>query len=113
MRYRGNGARLPDKVAAGRNWPLLRVGGGRGLGLDLLRLVEEREPLIADCGEFQPVLFADGIGRRQTEAFEIFKLAFLRDPEVEMRAGGEAGHADQTDGIADFHALAGAHENTR
>ena len=65
---------------------------------------------VASCGEFGPVAFRDWIGGGQAEAFEIQELAVLLDAEIEMGAGGEAGHADEADGAALLDVLACANE---
>src|SRR5215469_5940665 len=66
---------------------------------------------VAECCEFRPVTFRDWIGGGQAEAFEIQELAVLLDAEIEMRAGGEAGHADEADALALLHMLAAANED--
>jgi len=65
---------------------------------------------VAERGEFGPVALRDWVGGGQAEAFEIQELAVLLDAEIEMRAGGKAGHADETDALALFDVLAGANE---
>ena len=55
--------------------------------------------------------FETGSAVGQAEAFEIQELTVLLDAEIEMGAGGEAGHADEADGAALFDVLAGANED--
>ena len=68
---------------------------------------------VASGSKLGPVALRDWIGGGQAEAFEIQKLAVLLDAEIEMRAGGEAGHADEADALALFYVLAGADEDAR
>src|SRR5579863_3612913 len=66
---------------------------------------------VAECSEFGPIALRDWIGGGQAEAFEIQELAVLLDAEIEMGAGGEAGHADEADGPSLFDVLAGVNED--
>ena len=66
---------------------------------------------VAERCEFGPVALRDWIGGGQAETFEIQELAVLLDAEIEMGAGGEAGHADETDALALFDVLSGANED--
>lgn len=68
---------------------------------------------VAERCEFGPVALRDWIGGGQAEAFEIQKLAMLLNAEIEMWAGGKAGHADETDALALLDVLTAANEDAR
>src|ERR1700723_2563729 len=123
IRVKGAGRRPAVQKATARSQKRELVGDARAAGLcvfgDDWRVGARRKIWhvghcgVAECSEFGPIALRDWIGGGQAEAFEIQELAVLLDAEIEMGAGGEAGHADEADGAALFDMLAGANEDAR
>src|SRR5277367_469892 len=126
-RSRRNGSPLQASHAIGLPARCLvrwnRRGGGqqgrwRGIfsdGWGLLRREwgHQRQGVIARGCEFVPVAFGYWIGWGQREAFKIQEFFAALDAEIQVRAGGEAGHADEADPLTLFDALAGMYQHAR
>src|SRR5580658_9973634 len=69
--------------------------------------------MVAHRGEFVPVAFGYWIGRRQRQALEIQEFLAALDAEIQVRAGGQSGHTNQTNPLALLDALAGMYQNAR
>src|SRR5438128_2853109 len=85
----------------------------RSVRLQQLRILQERQPLLARFRKFRPVPFGNRIGRRQPKPFKILVLPALQNPEIEVRPRGKARASHQPNRFADFHALARAHKHPR
>ncbi len=72
-----------------------------------------RKRVIARRGEFVPGGFGDGVGRGQRKPLEVQEFAAELDAKVEMRPGGQASHADESDALTLLDTLSVAHQNSR
>src|SRR5579883_1249294 len=85
---------------------LCAIRWGSHYSLQQLGILQQREELLAQSGEFRPILLGNRIRGRQAEPFEILVLPVVQNAEIEMRAGGEARAADKANHSPDFDALA-------
>src|SRR5271155_1579234 len=73
----------------------------------------QRHCVVPGRCEFVPVALRYWIGWGQREALEVQEFFAALDAEIQVRAGGEAGHAHQANPLALFDALAGMHQHAR
>src|SRR5580693_6673988 len=108
---RRNRPRSRDRCVARRS--LVGCGLARWIdaSLEQIGIFQQRQPFLAYCRKFRPVLLRDGVGRRQAELFKVFILALLQNAEVQVRPGGQAGAADQAYGLANLDVFAGTHKH--
>jgi len=72
--------------------------------------VQQGKPLLAHSRKFRPILFCHWLRRWQPERLEIPELPFLRDSEIQVRAGSQARASNHADGFADLHVLPRMHQ---
>src|SRR5579883_2424254 len=90
---------------------LCAIRWGSHYSLQQLGILQQREELLAQGGEFRPILLGNRIRGRQAEPFEILVLPVVQNAEVEMRARGQAGAAYKTNHLSHGDALASMHKH--
>src|SRR5260370_12619591 len=85
----------PSSTEMKRNLFRLLCCGGGNAGFHQRGIFQQRQPALANGRELRQIFLGDRIAARQAEPPEIFLLPSLQNAEVQMRARGKPGAADE------------------